>query len=94
MKKIDFTPQFPQNGRFGERCYDAGRLRRRCRRRKRFGCQCRCYRCRFVSSGGAGTFTGMTSYPVGSESDPNNRTIFKRLEEATNVHIDWTAIQG
>ena len=40
------------------------------------------------------TFTGMTSYPVGSESDPNNRTIFKRLEEATNVHIDWTAIQA
>ena len=40
------------------------------------------------------TFTGMTSYPVGSESEPNNRTIFKRLEEATNVHIDWTAIQA
>ena len=40
------------------------------------------------------TFTGMTSYPVGSESDPNNRTIFKRLEEATNVHIDWTAIRS
>ena len=53
-EKIDFTLQFPQNGRLGERCYDAGRLRRRCRRRKRFGCQCRCYRCRFVSSGGAG----------------------------------------
>lgn len=40
------------------------------------------------------TFTGMISYPVGTESEPNNRTIFKRLEEATNVHIDWTAIQG
>ena len=40
------------------------------------------------------TFTGMISYPVGSESEPNNRTIFKRLEEATNVHIEWTAIQG
>ena len=40
------------------------------------------------------TFTGMISYPVGSESQPNNRTIFKRLEEQTNVHIDWTAIQG
>ena len=26
------------------------------------------------------TFTGMTSFPVGSESEPNNRTIFKRLE--------------
>ena len=23
------------------------------------------------------TFTGMTSFPVGSESEPNNRTIFK-----------------
>ena len=40
------------------------------------------------------TFTGMISYPVGTESEPNNRTIFKRLEEATNVHIDWTAIQS
>ena len=40
------------------------------------------------------TLTGMISYPVGTESEPNNRTIFKRLEEATNVHIDWTAIQS
>ena len=40
------------------------------------------------------TFTGMTSFPVGSEPEPNNRTIFKRLEEQTNVHIDWTAIQS
>ena len=40
------------------------------------------------------TLTGMISYPVGTESEPNNRTIFKRLEEETNVHIDWTAIQG
>lgn len=40
------------------------------------------------------TFTGMINYPVGTESEPNNRTIFKRLEEATNVHIDWTAIQS
>ena len=32
------------------------------------------------------TFTGMTSFPVGSEPEPNNRTIFKRLEEQTNVH--------
>lgn len=31
---------------------------------------------------------------MGSESEPNNRTIFKRLEEQTNVHIDWTAIQS
>ena len=40
------------------------------------------------------TLTGLTSYPVGTESDPNNRTIFKRLEEKTNVHIDWRTIQS
>ena len=40
------------------------------------------------------TLTGTTSYPAGSESEPNNRTIFKRLEEATNVHIEWTDIQS
>ncbi|SER66005.1 extracellular solute-binding protein [Lachnobacterium bovis] len=38
------------------------------------------------------TITGMISYPTGTESDPNKRTIFKRLEEETNVHVDWTAI--
>ena len=40
------------------------------------------------------TIKGLTSFPVGSESEPNNRTIFKRLEEATNVHVDWRAIQS
>ena len=40
------------------------------------------------------TISGLTSFPVGSESEPNNRTIFKRLEEKTNVHVDWKAIQG
>ena len=40
------------------------------------------------------TITGTTSYPVGTEEDPNNRTIFKRLEEETNVHVDWTAISS
>ena len=40
------------------------------------------------------TLTGMISYPPSTESEPNNRTIFKRLEEETNVHIDWTAIQS
>ena len=40
------------------------------------------------------TLTGMISYPSGTESEPNNRTIFKRIEEATNVHIDWTAISS
>ena len=38
------------------------------------------------------TFTALTSYPDGTESNPNNRTIFKRLEEATNVHVEWRTI--
>lgn len=38
--------------------------------------------------------SGLTRYPVGSEPNPNNRTIFKRLEEQTNVHINWKVIQG
>ncbi len=38
--------------------------------------------------------SGLTSFPVGTESEPNNRTIFKRLEEATNVHINWKTIQS
>lgn len=38
--------------------------------------------------------TGMISYPPSTESEPNNRTIFKRLQEQTNVEIDWTAIQS
>ena len=40
------------------------------------------------------TFTGMISYPSGTEEDPNKRTIFKRLEEKSNVHIEWTAISS
>ena len=40
------------------------------------------------------TLSGLTNYPAGTESEPNNRTIFKRLEEETNVHIDWRTIQG
>ena len=40
------------------------------------------------------TLRGMTSFPAGSESDPNKRTIFTRLEKDTNVHIDWTAVQS
>ena len=40
------------------------------------------------------TLTGMISYPTGTEEEPNNRTIFKRLEEETNVHVDWTAISS
>ena len=39
------------------------------------------------------TITGITTYPASTESEPNNRTIFKRLEEKTNVHVEWTAIQ-
>ncbi|MCR5826652.1 MAG: extracellular solute-binding protein [Oscillospiraceae bacterium] len=38
--------------------------------------------------------SGLTNFPAGSESEPNNRTIFKRLEEKTNVHVTWKAIQG
>lgn len=40
------------------------------------------------------TLTGMISYPANTESEPNNRTIFKRLQEETNVEIEWTAIQA
>lgn len=40
------------------------------------------------------TLTGTISYPSGTESEPNNRTIFKRLEEETNVHVNWTAISS
>ncbi|MDE7418276.1 MAG: extracellular solute-binding protein [Lachnospiraceae bacterium] len=40
------------------------------------------------------TLTGMTQYPANTESNPNNRTIFKRLQEKTNVEIEWNAIQG
>ena len=40
------------------------------------------------------TLTGMTSFPANTESNPNNRTIFKRLQEKTNVEIEWTAIQS
>jgi putative aldouronate transport system substrate-binding protein len=39
------------------------------------------------------TIKGLTNFPAGSESEPNNRTIFKRLEEQTNVHVDWKTIQ-
>lgn len=38
--------------------------------------------------------SALTNYPAGSESEPNNRTIFKRLEEKTNVHVNWKAIQS
>ncbi len=40
------------------------------------------------------TLTGLISYPASTESDPNKRTIFKRLQEQTNVEIKWTAIQA
>ena len=38
--------------------------------------------------------SGLTNFPAGSESEPNNRTIFKRLEEQTNVHVNWKTIQS
>ncbi|MDO5109660.1 MAG: extracellular solute-binding protein [Erysipelotrichaceae bacterium] len=40
------------------------------------------------------TIYGLTNFPAGTESNPNNRTIFKRLEEQTNVHVEWKAIQS
>jgi len=40
------------------------------------------------------SFTALTNFPAGTESEPNNRTIFKRLEEATNVHVEWRTIQS
>ncbi|MCM1189755.1 MAG: extracellular solute-binding protein [bacterium] len=38
------------------------------------------------------TLTGLINYPANTEANPNNRTIFKRLEEKSNVHIEWNAI--
>ena len=38
------------------------------------------------------TISGMTSYPSNTESDPNKRAIFERLEKKTNVHVNWSAI--
>ncbi len=38
--------------------------------------------------------TGLTSFPANTESNPNNRTIFKRLQEKTNVEVQWTAMQS
>lgn len=32
----------------------------------------------------------ITNAPARTEQDPNKRTIFARLEEQTNVHIEWT----
>ena len=40
------------------------------------------------------TITGLTNFPASTESDPNKRTIFKRLEEQTNVHVEWKTIQA
>lgn len=40
------------------------------------------------------TIRGLINYPPATESNPNNRTIFKRLEEQTNVHVEWKAIQS
>ena len=32
----------------------------------------------------------ITNAPATSTQDPNERVIFQRMEEQTNVHIDWT----
>ena len=36
------------------------------------------------------TLTMLTSAPAVSEQNPNNRLIFKRLQEKTNLKINWT----
>ena len=38
--------------------------------------------------------SGLTRYAANTESDPNKRTIYKRLEEQTNVHVNWKTIQA
>ena len=38
--------------------------------------------------------SGLTSFPPNTESNPNNRTIFRRLQEKTNIEVKWTAIQS
>ena len=38
--------------------------------------------------------SGLTRFAANTEPDPNNRTIYKRLEEKTNVHVNWKTIQG
>ncbi len=37
-----------------------------------------------------GELSFITNAPARTEQDPNKRTIFKRMEEQTNVHIKWT----
>ena len=32
--------------------------------------------------------SGLTRFPANTESEPNNRTIYKRHEEDTNVHVN------
>ena len=34
----------------------------------------------------------ITSAPATSTQEPNERTIFERLEKQTNVHIDWPVL--
>lgn len=41
-----------------------------------------------------GNIKGLISYPVGTQSNPNKRTIFQRMEKNTNVKVDWTAISS
>ncbi len=38
--------------------------------------------------------SGLTRFAANTESDPNKRTIYMRLEEKTNVHVNWKTIQG
>lgn len=45
---------------------------------------------RCVSAERKAELSFITSAPATSTQDPNERTIFKRMEKQTNVHIDWT----
>ncbi|MCD7818104.1 MAG: substrate-binding domain-containing protein [Lachnospiraceae bacterium] len=40
------------------------------------------------------TISGMISYPSGTDENISERTIFKRIQEAANVDVEWTAIQS
>ena len=43
-----------------------------------------------VSIKGTAELSFITSASATSTQDPNERVIFQRMEEQTNVHIDWT----
>ena len=40
------------------------------------------------------TLKGFIGYPLDVGEDPNDRTIFKRLETETNIHVDWKVVRS